>query len=140
MSDRFRKDGEGVCPACQRQFAYMMIHNGFNDSAYAYCDSCGRALLLDLWTAPEGVGLTCGPIPIDAESRIAPCPCSGRFRSRSSPRCPACHEPLSAEAVTSFVEANAPGTQKGWRWQKSWQGLYCMVVAKPPFQNLWVTG
>jgi hypothetical protein len=75
MSDSFRGDGEGACRACDARFAYMMIHNGFNDSAFAYCDSFGGTVLLDLWTAPPGVGLSYGPIPKEAESRLARCPC-----------------------------------------------------------------
>ena len=140
MSDRFRKDGEGTCRVCGVPFAYMMIHNGFNDSAFAYCDSCGRTALLDLWTAPQDVKLSFGAIPKEAEPRVAPCPCGGHFRSDASPRCPSCREPLSAEAATSFLEANAPGTNEGWRWQRSWQGLYCIVVERPPVENSWLAG
>ena len=139
MSDRFRKDGEGTCPACGSHFPYMMIHNGFNDSAFAYCDSCGGAALLDVYGAPKGISLTFGPIPEEIETRLAACPCGGHFRSAATPRCPSCHAPLDAKAVASFIEANAPGAKKGWKWQRSWNGIYCVVVAKPPVENPWLT-
>lgn len=138
MTNGFRRDGEGKRKACGSSFPYMMIHNGFNDSALAYCDSCGRTVLLSLWRAPAAVTLSFGPIPANAESRLAPCACGGRFRSHSVPRCPACRAPLDADAAASYLEANAPETQKGWRWQRSWQGLYCIAVAEPPLHDTWL--
>ncbi len=140
MSDGFREDGQGICDACGLSFPYMLIHNGFNDSAFAYCDSCGRATLLDLWTAPSGLAVSHGSIPSEVEPYVGPCPCGGRFRGSASPRCPSCRHPLNAEAATSFIEANAPGSKKGWRWQRSWQGLYCVVVAPGPIAQAWVKG
>ena len=139
MSKRFRMDGEGNCPACGTNFPYMMIHNGFNDSAFAYCDTCGGVALLDVYGAPKGISLTFGPISEEVETHLAACPCGGRFRSAAAPRCPACHAVLDAKAVTSFLEANALGAKKGWKWQRSWNGIYCVVVVKPPVENPWLT-
>ena len=42
-----RRDGTGTCESCGHSFDYMLIHNGFNDSAFAYCDSCGMTALFD---------------------------------------------------------------------------------------------
>jgi hypothetical protein len=28
----------------------------------------------------------------------------------------------------TYIEANAPGAAKGWKWQGSWSGLYCLIV------------
>lgn len=34
--------------------------------------------------------------------------------------------PSSAEKATAWIEANAPGTKKGWRWQRNWIGTYAI--------------
>lgn len=41
-----RTDGNGTCEECGRDFPYYLVHNGFNDSAYAYCEDCGQTALL----------------------------------------------------------------------------------------------
>src|ERR1700720_1205354 len=118
----------GNCESCASHFQYELLHNGFGDTAYAYCERCGRTALLSCWYSnipPEAHLKVHGPVNIEAESLLAPCECGGAFRAAGSPRCPKCHVALSAEASMSFIEANAPGTVKGWRWQRSWQGLYC---------------
>jgi hypothetical protein len=30
--------------------------------------------------------------------------------------------------ATAYIEINAPGTKKGWRWQRNWQATYCIVI------------
>lgn len=62
------------------------------------------------------------------ESHLNACQCGGSFRKGAAPRCPHCNQRLSPEFASTYIEANAEGTQKGWRWQKSWDGLYCIVV------------
>jgi hypothetical protein len=44
----------GDCEHCKKKFGYYLIHNGFNDSAYAYCDTCGSTALLDGLESSEG--------------------------------------------------------------------------------------
>src|SRR5213080_4839621 len=41
-----RRDGQGTCEHCSSAFDYHLVHNGFNGSSYAYCESCGRTALL----------------------------------------------------------------------------------------------
>jgi hypothetical protein len=50
-----RKHETGHCEHCKKAFGYYLIHNGFNESSYAYCDSCGTTLLLDGWRTPKRV-------------------------------------------------------------------------------------
>src|SRR5256885_14499528 len=77
------------------------------------------------------------PILPETEPYLEPYACGGRFRHDASPRCPKCHEPLSAEAATRWIERNAPGARKGWRWQRSWSGLYCLIVERRSVENNW---
>jgi hypothetical protein len=72
------------------------------------------------------------------ESRLEPCECGGSFRKGGAPHCPNCDEALSAELAASYIEKNAPGSMKGWRWQKNWKGLYCMVVEGRRVDNNWL--
>jgi hypothetical protein len=67
----------------------------------------------------------------DVEPFLLSCSCGGYFRKGAMPRCPHCMEPLSAEYAAVSIEKNAPGTAKGWRWQKNWNGPYCMAIEDP---------
>ena len=132
----------GTCEHCRTEFAYELVHNGFSDTAFAYCDSCGATAILSAWfkkIPPRANYRGHGPVPASAEPFLLPCDCGGRFRGSASPRCPACHQVLSAELARPWIEANAPGSARGWRWQGSWAGLYCVVVAGRATQNNWLS-
>ena len=130
--------GLGTCENCKRNFAYATIHNGFNDSAFAYCDRCGRAAFFSAWSKrPSDAVFQQGSLPSHLESLCAPCECGGNFRANASPRCPHCHEELSAELAASYIERDAAGTAKGWRWQRSWNGLYAIVIEGRSAKDPW---
>ena len=137
----------GSCDSCRGKFQYQLVHNGFNDSAFAYCDACGSSALLSCWyeRVPAEAKLKVhGPVNAEAEALLERCVCGGTFRANASPRCPHCRANLSAEACRGFIEANAPGTAKGWRWQGSWDGMYSLLIEgrnvndnwKPPNKSL----
>jgi hypothetical protein len=130
----------GQCDRCQEAFSYRIIHNGFGDTAYAYCDSCGMVTLLSCWCnhIPKRVKLQVHrSITSDIEPFLQPCRCGGRFRSSASPRCPHCHAELSALAATKWIEENAPGTKEGWRWQRNWTETYSIIVEKQSVNDNW---
>lgn len=132
MSHGTREQNVGTCECCHQHFAYYLCHCGFGDCVYAYCDSCGKTAILSMWDK-RWPNLPDCPVQqeicIAMESHLQPCECGGSFRRGSSPRCPFCSQPLSAAAAASYIEGNAPGTGKGWRWQRNWSGLYCIVIA-----------
>jgi hypothetical protein len=39
--------------------------------------------------------------------------------------------------ATTYIERNAPGTAKGWRWQKSWSGVYSIVINENIVEDWW---
>jgi hypothetical protein len=41
---------------------------------------------------------------------------------------PDCLAVLSPADATSWIEADAPGTAKGWHWQRNWVGIYAIIV------------
>ena len=128
-----------ACEHCSRQFSYKLIHNGFNDSAYAYCDTCGCTAMLSAW-APHPDDATVEfhrAITRDLEPFLEACQCGGRFSAGASPRCPHCLQPLSASSLAATIEGNAPGTAKGWKWQETWSGLYCIIVAGKVREDPW---
>lgn len=131
----------GECDKCRQTFDYQIIHNGFGDTAYAYCDSCGMTTFVGGWDdtrRPADAPLKIhGPIHPETEAWLQRCTCGGRFRHNAEPRCPHCHERLSAEAATSYIERNAEGTRGGWRWQRSWSGIYCLIIAGRSTKNNW---
>jgi hypothetical protein len=133
-----RQDGIGHCEHCGRSFGYMLIHNGFNESVYAYCEACGRTAILDGRRLPTGAHIPLHQaIPADRGDLLQPCICGGRFRGDAGPRCPVCRKALSAQLAASWVEAQAPGTVQGWRWQQNWQGLYCIVIEDQVVYDNW---
>ena len=133
-----RTDGAGKCEHCGIEFPYRLINNGFNESAYAYCSECGTTAILDFWRMPEGLGITPHqPITADNEDLLQACSCGGRFRASAEPRCPQCQCQLSATSARTWLEANAPGTAQGWRWQNTWHGLYAIVIAERAVHNNW---
>jgi hypothetical protein len=130
----------GYCEACHKQFAYDLIHNGFNDSAYAYCDKCGETCLLSAWydKIPKAAKLRFHQVIDDSvEPFLRRCGCGGKFKKGASPRCPHCYAELSAVAATEYIEKNAPGAKMGWRWQQNWEGLYCIIVEDKVVTDNW---
>jgi hypothetical protein len=104
-----RETSEGTCDRCTRTFAYYLIHNGLNESCYAYCSACGMSAVID--TRYEDRTAEGFPrhrsITSAAEQSMAPCPCGGSFKARAAPRCPHCTEKLSATAASGWIEASA---------------------------------
>src|ERR1700682_483194 len=110
----------------------MLIHNGFNECAYGYCDRCGITALFDQWSplVPQGIEVGFhGPLTPDAEKLARPCGCGGQFRGSAAPRCPHCAVELSAQHATDHIERNAPGTASGWCWQQT-NGADAPVVSR----------
>src|ERR1017187_8306689 len=131
---------EGSCPSCRGRFRYRLIHNGFNDSTFAYCDSCGMTAHFSGYSKviPAEVDLKIhGPLASTLEAEIAPCVCGGRFHGDASPRCPLWRAVLDPVASAGFIEKDAPGTKGGWRWQRSWQGLYAIIIEERQVNDPW---
>ncbi|MFA5055768.1 MAG: hypothetical protein WC562_06315 [Dehalococcoidia bacterium] len=135
-----RKKGFGYCEICRKQFGYYMIHNGFNDSGYAYCDKCGQTCLLNLWHIPKGIPegiqkeIHVGLIPESAEAFLNPCACGGTFRREAYPRCPHCNSILSPKA-RKYIEENARNAQKG--WMENWRGIMCIIIEDKVLHDVW---
>ena len=128
----------GKCESCGKSFDYDLLHNGFNDSAYSYCDECGMLAILDGWKIPEGVNLKIHQkITSDIEPLLSLCQCGGKFKADAVPRCPHCKSLLSPTKASDWIEANAPGTKKGWKWQKSWDGLNAISIEKHFVKDNW---
>jgi hypothetical protein len=128
----------GNCEHCHDQFGYYLIHSGFNESIYPYCDSCGKTSILSVWDGRMPKLPNCPPheeMCSAMEQYLHPCACGGHFIRGAAPRCPRCGETLSAESATSYIESNARGTEKGWRCQRSWSRLYCIVIENKVVQN-----
>jgi hypothetical protein len=128
----------GYCPACSASFEAQLIHNGFNDSRYAYCSQCGVVALCDHWSWPAGIPTSdYGPLTPEAVTRLAPCVCGGQFNTHAQPRCPECRTALDPMAATDWIQAASSGTSHGWRWQRSWVGLYALVIEDRMVRDPW---
>lgn len=126
-----RQRGHASCPRCSVDFEYLLVHAGFNVCAYAYCDRCGLPTLLSPWSPRRPTSVSLEPyqgIARSVERHLRPCECGGRFRAGAPPRCPGCHEPLPADGMAGPIEEDAPATRDGWRWDRRWDGLYCVII------------
>jgi hypothetical protein len=126
---------KGFCEHCHREFHYQLWHAEFSDFSYVYCDSCGSVATLSYWEhdqlhLPE-ITVFYQEINQELEPLLRPCACGGRFKKGALPRCPHCKSVISAGYAASYIEANSPDAAKGWRWQRSWSGLYCMGIEDP---------
>ena len=125
-----RETSEGTCDKCTGTYAYYLIHNGFDESCYAYCSACGMTAVIDT----EYKDRTAEGFPPHrsissrAEQFLAPCSCGGAFKAGAAPRCPHCNQRLSATAAASWIESSAAGSAQGWHWQGDWEGLYAIVI------------
>jgi len=129
---------EASCPDCRAHFQYQLIHNGFNDSSYAYCGKCGATALCSHRKWPEGLPPSdYGPLLPEQVECLRPCSCGGYFHTHAMPRCPACGNALDPLQATSWIEAVAPGTASGLRWQASWLGLYALAVESKVLNDPW---
>ena len=120
----------GSCEHCHASFDVKLVHNGFNDTSYAYCSDCGKTALLNIYSKrwPRGIAWTYAEMPPEMEQYLQPCECGGRFSKGNSPRCPVCKQTLSADEASTYIEEQSPGTRKGWRWQRNWYELYCIII------------
>jgi len=134
---------QGNCEYCQREFNYQLWHAGFSDISYAYCNRCGAIATFSYQTEERSdlppVVAAYQEINKEFEPLIDSCACGGRFKKGASPRCPHYNLIISAEFAASYIEANAPGTVNGWRWQLNWSGLYCIAIedASKPGRLRW---
>lgn len=135
-----RVDGTGRCEHCGVTSPYEMVHNGFNDSAFAYCDRCGRVAIVDLVEIERRLGQVPAlvtPLPEEVAEHLASCTCGGSFKGDAPARCPSCHKALSAELAAAWIEAQASGAKGGWRWQRSWPALYALILGERVVFNPW---
>jgi hypothetical protein len=126
---------KGDCEHCSRNYRYMLLHAGFGDFSYAYCDGCGTLAALaytnrELATLPATM-IRNEEIPASWEPFLRPCSCGGTFRKGAAPRCVYCNSILSAEYAGSHIEKNSAGAVRGWRWQQNWSDTYCLVIEEP---------
>ena len=126
---------KGDCEHCGKTYNYSLLHAGFGDYSYAYCDSCGSLATVGY---SSSMLLSIPPISsphqvIDAEWEpfLRPCKCGGHFRKAASPRCPSCNEMLSAEHAAAHIERNFVAGGRGWHWQGNWSDLYCIDIEDP---------
>lgn len=126
---------QGDCDHCHRAFHYTLLHAGFGDYSYAYCDSCG---MLATFNYSNSFLVNMPPISVPHqvidrawEPFLAPCDCGSHFRAGAAPRCIFCNTPLSAQHAATYIEPNTKGAGRGWRWQGNWTDLYCLAMEDP---------
>lgn len=138
-----REQKVGTCDHCRKSFHFYLIHNGFNESRYAYCDRCGITAILNLYFSKSSQfspgKMIHGRIPPEIGQHLLSCSCGGQFVSAAMPRCPHtaikhCRQLRLPLGSTRTL----PAQRGGWRWQRSWAGLYCIVIEHSLVQDNFV--
>lgn len=132
----------GKCDKCSTQFNYSLMHCGFGDCLYAYCDSCGKTAFFDDYKLPKDLrgslqySAVNYVIPERLESFIERCDCGGQFRHNASPRCPYCKEKLSSIEANKYIKSDSP-EKSGWHWQNNWTGIYAIIIEGNKINDNW---
>jgi hypothetical protein len=138
-----REQNSGVCETCGADFRWYLIHNGFNNSCHACCSECGLTAIISLYnTRLNGLRTGTGEMDRELEPLLACCGCGGRFTAGAAPRCPSCRHELSPKAASIYIEECCTGAKKGWRWQRTWNGiwaLYCIVINQRVTQDPFIS-
>jgi hypothetical protein len=126
---------KGDCEHCGQIYRYSILHAGFGDYSYAYCDTCGNLATIGyssshVLTMPQ-ISSPHQVIDAEWEPFLRPCDCGGHFRKGASPRCVFCTRMLSADHAASHIERNFIAGGRGWRWQRNWTDVYCMDIEDP---------
>ena len=138
MKEEGRRYQKGVCEHCQFAYTFYLIHNGFNESAYAYSESDPYVAILSRWTVPEGIPVpNHGKITVTHEKFLKESPAGGHFTSEAVPRCPNCGKSIDAEAARQYIEGVPDRGPRGWQWQGNWKGIYCIVFEDYLINDNW---
>lgn len=120
-------DRVGCCHHCQRRFSFAIYDSGFSGSIYAYCDGCGKLLIIsdyDPRVAKQRKRRDWARvIDKDIEPSLPKCACGGAYLASASPRCPHCAERLDPEQSRSWLESRSFV-----RWQGNWNDCYCICI------------
>ena len=138
----------GICDKCKSTFEFRLIHNGFNESSYVYCDSCGKTSLLDEYS--KQMPGRCEwffrsdkryeKIDAKLEPYLEKCLCGGSFKRSAIPRCPRCKQQLDPVEVNKYIDNDRPVEDKGkFLWQNNWDGIYAIIIEENVIRNNWRT-
>ncbi len=132
----------GRCDKCSRQFNYSLMHCGFGDCLYAYCDNCGKTAFFDDYKPPNELkgfvrySSVNYIIPEQLEPFIEKCSCGGNFKHDASPRCVHCKQTLSPIEANKYIKSDPPD-KEGWYWQNNWTGIYAIIIDDNKVNDNW---
>ena len=137
----------GICGACDAEFSYRLVHDGFSETNHAYCSRCYRTAFLHHYCWPNAaprpqagspLNAHYGPIDLNIEPWLKPCVCGGKFAAKEKPKCPDCCHELDAAAAAQWIERQAPGSKSGFRWNKTWASYYAIVINDGAVADPWL--
>lgn len=126
---------KGNCEHCHQTFNYSLWNAELGECSYAYCDACGAVATIEYSDRRMALlpptNLMKQEIDESWEPYLASCGCGGSFRRGASPRCPFCHQPLSAEHAGGYIESIYANLTKNWRWQGNWSEEFFIAMEDP---------
>jgi hypothetical protein len=134
----------GICEHCHKEFKYELIHDGFSEMNYLYCDSCGMTAFFPGLDICKTFGYSSqaelpghGVLEKKYADLLTPCPCGGTFSGDASPRCPHCLKPLSAKKATKYIQSKKNKYIWKLSWGESWKGRFFLVIEGKEIKNNW---
>jgi putative hemolysin len=130
-----RQQYPGQCDSCGVAFDWYPIHNGFDNSFYAYCSGCGTTAILDFYGTPltqhpAVAKLPTGEIPQEIEYLLQSCSCGSRFQAGAKPRCPRCAHELLPRAGANGGSSSVAPQRRNAGWPLTWNPaqIYCIFI------------
>lgn len=94
-----------TCPFCNFSITaeyHQIVHSGFNNSGFMYCDKSGDILTWSTFDSNYRTIVDKHPWSLTqdekqkVEDAVITCTCGGRFRFSAKPRCPNCNNEVPA--------------------------------------------
>lgn len=131
----------GSCENCNQRFSYALIHNGFNDSAYAYCDTCGCVASSLLGREPPTASrfASTARLPRTSSGTLIDVAAGVSFelKHRRDARIADTHSRLMSPP--DILRRMRQGPRKDGAGNVNWQGLYCIIVEGRSIKAPWKT-
>jgi hypothetical protein len=134
---------DGFCERCGAMFSCRLVNDERNGSEHYFCQLCGRTAIVSVTEMEARFGdrerSVLGFEIFVVEDNLANCECGGRFKMLGAPRCPSCRKVLSAPLATRWIEGNAQAAHSGRRWQRTWSGLFAIVIGERVVVDPWIS-
>ncbi len=131
-----------------------MCHAGFGDEIYFYCDHCGMAASVDIYTKEMENGKfyerfynlstkkDFHKMKMEIIKFLKECGCGGKFTVEATPKCPICLKELEWNKIVDQLDKNSNMESPipdyaSKNIKKEWKDIYYFVFNNRLIRNNW---